>query len=291
MSFNSPQETALQAVSAGYKKTQTPLVALLVLGFLAGAFIAIGFLLDIRVTGTMPAEWGGLRTFIGASVFPIGLVLTLIAGGELLTGNMMTLPMALFSRQIGAAALIYNWVMVTIANFVGSLAVAYFFGHYLGLTEGDFLATTVSIAQHKVAADFGHAFVSAIGCNWLVCLAVWLGFASKDVAGKIFGIWFPVMAFVAIGFQHVVANMFVVPAAIFAGAVTWAEYLPNFIAVFLGNAVGGALFVGLAYHLAYRPTVTPSAVAQAPASRGEANVGASRASTHAEARASQPEHA
>ncbi|WP_251977627.1 formate/nitrite transporter family protein [Salinicola avicenniae] len=276
MSFNSPQETALQVVSAGYKKTQTPLVPLLVLGFLAGAFIATGFLLDIRVTGTMPAEWGGLRTFIGASVFPIGLVLTLIAGGELLTGNMMTLPMALFSRQIGVAALIKNWVLVTISNFVGSVAVAYFFGHYLGLTEGNFLATTVTIAQHKVAADFGHAFVSAIGCNWLVCLAVWLGFASKDVAGKIFGIWFPVMAFVAIGFQHVVANMFVVPAAIFAGGVTWAEYLPNFVAVFLGNAVGGALFVGLAYHLAYRPATAAAAVAQAQASQGEASVAASR---------------
>ncbi|GHB32436.1 formate/nitrite transporter family protein [Salinicola rhizosphaerae] len=275
MSFNSPQETALQAVSAGFKKTQIPLIPLLVLGFLAGAFIAIGFLLDIRVTGTMPAEWGGLRTFIGASVFPIGLVLTLIAGGELLTGNMMTLPMALFSRQIGVAALVRNWVLITVANFVGSVAVAYFFGHYLGLTEGDFLATTVSVAQHKVAADFGHAFVSAIGCNWLVCLAVWLGYASKDVAGKIFGIWFPVMAFVAIGFQHVVANMFVVPAAIFAGAVTWGEYLPNFIAVFLGNAVGGALFVGLAYHLAYRPAAATAAVAQAKASQGEASVAAS----------------
>lgn len=221
---------------------------MLVLGFLAGAFIAIGFLLDIRVTGIMPDEWGGLRTLIGASVFPVGLVLTIIAGGELLTGNMMTLPMALFSRQIGVAALVRNWVLVTISNFVGSIAVAYFFGHFLGLTEGDFLASTVLIAQHKVDADFWHAFVSGVGCNWLVCLAVWLGYASKDVVGKVFGIWFPVMAFVAIGFQHVVANMFVIPAAIFAGEVTWAQYLPNFISVFLGNAVGGAVFVGLAYY-------------------------------------------
>lgn len=286
MSLNTPQETALQAVSVGYKKTQTPLLPLLVLGFLAGAFIATGFLLDIRVTGTMPADWGGLRTFIGASVFPIGLVLTLIAGGELLTGNMMTLPMALFSRQIGVAALIRNWVLVTISNFVGSVAVAYFFGHFLGLTEGDFLASTVSIAQHKVQDDFWHAFVSGIGCNWLVCLAVWLGYASKDVAGKILGIWFPVMAFVAIGFQHVVANMFIVPAAIFAGAVTWTEYLPNFVSVFLGNAVGGALFVGLAYYLAYRPIVIPNVVSQVSASQGEIN-----AATRSKARSAEPEHA
>ncbi|WP_110686628.1 formate/nitrite transporter family protein [Salinicola aestuarinus] len=287
MAFNSPQDTALQAVSAGYKKTQTPLTALLILGFLAGAFIATGFLLDIRVTATMPAEWGGLRTFIGASVFPVGLVLTLIAGGELLTGNMMTLPMALFSRRIGIAALLKNWGLVTVSNFAGSLAVAYAFGHFLGLAEGDFLATTVAVAQHKVQTDFWHALVSGIGCNWLVCLAVWLGYASKDVAGKIFGIWFPVMAFVAIGFQHVVANMFVVPAAIFAGAVTWGEYLPNFLAVFIGNAIGGALFVGLAYHFAYRPQASLDAVADAPAAQGEAAVDASRAEVNRAKRASK----
>lgn len=262
MAFNTPQETAEIAVNAGIKKHQTPLLPLMILGFLAGAFIAIGFLLDIRVIGTMPAEWGSLKSFIGAAVFPVGLVLTLLAGGELLTGNMMALPMALFSRRIGAMDLVRNWVLVTIANFIGSVAVAWFFGHYLGLTEGAFLKTTVTIAQHKVAADFWHAFVSGIGCNWLVCLGVWLCWASKDFIGKILGIWFPVMAFVAIGFQHVVANMFVVPAAIFAGAVTWAEYLPNFIAVFFGNAVGGAIFVGLAYYLAYLPAAqsqtTPS---------------------------------
>lgn len=266
MSFYTPQETAGLAVNAGVRKHQTPLASLMILGVLAGAFIAIGFLLDIRVTGTMPAEWGSFKTFIGAAVFPVGLVLTLLAGGELLTGNMMAMPMALFSRRIGVAALVRNWVLITIANFIGSVVVAWLFGHFLGLTEGAFLKTTVVIAQAKVSADFWHAFVSGVGCNWLVCLGVWLAWASRDFAGKVFGIWFPVMAFVAIGFQHVVANMFVVPAAIFAGEVTWAQYLPNFIAVFLGNAVGGALFVALAYHVAYRPasaeaaaaTVTPS---------------------------------
>ncbi|WP_082890277.1 formate/nitrite transporter family protein [Halotalea alkalilenta] len=266
MSFNTPQETAAIAIAAGVKKDQMPLVSLLILGFLAGAFIAIGFLLDIRITGTMPDEWGSFKSFIGASVFPIGLILTILAGGELLTGNMMTLPMALFSKKIGVAGLLRNWGIVTFANFLGSVAIAWGFGHYLGLTEGAFLSTTVGIAEAKVSADFSHAFVSAIGCNWLVCLGVWLAYASKDVAGKILGMWFPVMAFVAIGFQHVVANMFIVPAAIFAGEMTWAEYVPNFIAVFLGNAVGGAIFVGLAYFVAYRPGETASAHHQAPKS-------------------------
>jgi formate/nitrite transporter len=123
----------------------------------------------------------------------------------------------------------------------------------LGMTEGDYLKKTVAIAHAKVSADFLHAFISGVGCNWLVCLAVWLAFASKDMVGKIMGMWFPVMAFVAIGFQHVVANMFIVPAAIFAGQMSWAEFAPNVIAVFLGNAVGGAIFVGLTYFLAFRP--------------------------------------
>jgi|SRR5699024_1150276 len=91
---------------------------------------------------------------------------------------------------------------------------------------------------------FMQAFVSGVGCNWLVCLAVWMNFSAEDVAGKIFGIWFPIMAFVAIGFQHVVANMFVKSAAIFAGEFTWLQFLENTVAVFLGNAVGGAIFVG-----------------------------------------------
>ncbi|MGN7360161.1 formate/nitrite transporter family protein [Paenibacillus sp. SAF-054] len=251
-SFYSPQQIKDIAVETGEKKAKLSLSALLVLGFLAGAFIALGFLLDIRVIGTAPKEWGSVAGFLGAAVFPVGLILTVLAGGELLTGNMMTLPMAWFARKIGFGSVLKNWIIVTIANFVGAVFVAYFFGHIVGLTEGAFLAKTAAIANAKIGDSFGQAFVSAIGCNWLVCLAVWLAYGAKDFSGKIAGIWFPVMAFVAIGFQHVVANMFVIPAAIFAGEMTWGQYFPNFSAVFLGNLVGGALFVAGAYFVAYR---------------------------------------
>lgn len=253
MSLYSPKEIAAIAIQAGVTKSRAPVSTLLILGFLAGAFIAIGFLLDIHVINNLPADWGSFSGLLGAAVFPVGIILTVLAGGELLTGNMMTMPVAWFARQISGLSVMRNWFWVTVANFIGSLAVAWFFGHVLGMTEGDYLKKTVAIASAKVNADFMHAFISGIGCNWLVCLATWLAFASKDMVGKIFGMWFPVMAFVAIGFQHVVANMFIVPAAIFAGYLSWAEYLPNFVAVFLGNAVGGAFFVGLAYFLAYRP--------------------------------------
>jgi formate/nitrite transporter len=251
MSVNTPQQIADITIEAGVKKSHLPVLSVMVLGFLAGAFIAIGFLLDIHVSTMIPAPWASLGNLLGAAVFPIGLILVVLAGGELLTGNMMSLPTAMFARRITLSAVARNWGLVTLANLLGALFVAWFFGHVLGLTEGAFLNKTVAIATAKVNADFEHAFISGIGCNWLVCLAVWLSYASKDVAGKVLAMWFPVMAFVAIGFQHVVANMFIIPAAIFADALTWAQFAENFVAVFLGNAVGGAIFVGLAYYVSY----------------------------------------
>jgi len=251
MSINTPQQIADITIEAGVKKSHLPTLSVMVLGFLAGAFIALGFLLDIHVSTMIPGPWASLGNLLGAAVFPIGLILVILAGGELLTGNMMSLPTAMFAGRITLSAVARNWLLVTFANLLGALFVAYFFGHVLGLTEGVFMAKTLAIATAKVNADFGQAFISGIGCNWLVCLAVWLSYASKDVAGKILGMWFPIMAFVAIGFQHVVANMFIIPAAIFADALSWTQFVENFVAVFLGNAVGGAIFVGLAYYVSY----------------------------------------
>lgn len=237
----------------GVKKVHYPLIRILILGFLAGAYISFGFLLYIRVTANLPLDiWGSLSTFIGAAVFPLGLIFVIIAGGELLTGNMMALAVAMFARKIKLTQIVKNWTIIAISNLIGALFVAYFFGHYLGLTETEhYLEATVHVAASKVNEPFLRAFVSGIGANWLVCLAVWLAYAANDVAGKILGIWFPIMAFVAIGFQHVVANMFIIPAAIFAGYFNWFDFIENFIAVFSGNAIGGAIFVGGFYWMAY----------------------------------------
>ncbi|GEK34043.1 formate/nitrite transporter family protein [Kurthia sibirica] len=252
MAFNKPAEIADIAINIGVEKVDSTVKKMLVLGFLGGAFIALGFLLDIRVMAAMPAEWGSFVTFLGAAVFPLGLILVLLAGADLITGNMMTVPMAFFAKKINISQLLYNWFWVTVANLLGALFVAFAFGHFLGLTEtGVFLDKTIAIADAKIGDSFLHTFVSAIGCNWLVCLACWLCFGANDFVGKILGIWFPVMAFVTLGFQHVVANMFVIPAAIFAGHATWMQLIDNVIPAFLGNAVGGALFVGAIYFVAY----------------------------------------
>lgn len=252
MSFHKPQHIAELTVETGYKKATLPLGELLVLGFLGGAFIAIGYLLDIRIVATMPAGWGGFATFIGASVFPVGLILVVLAGGELLTGNMMAVPLAWMAGRIKPQHVLKNWLLITLTNFAGALFVAYFFGHLLGLTEsGAFLTKTIDLAAHKLGESFLQAFISGIGCNWLVALAVWLAYGAEDTGGKVLAIWFPTMAFVAIGFQHVVANMFLIPAAIFAGYYNWSDYLGNFVPVFLGNATGGTIFVAGMYWVAY----------------------------------------
>ncbi|CRK84975.1 formate/nitrite transporter family protein [Neobacillus massiliamazoniensis] len=253
MAYSKPDKIMEITVENGTKKTKYTPMQTMILGFEAGAFIALGYLLFIRVTAPLPANLQGLSSLIGASVFPIGLILTLLAGGELLTGNMMAVPIASLAKKVSTKQVMINWFLVTVSNFIGAIFVAYFFGHLIGLTEtAPFLDKTVSIAQHKLEANFLQAFISGIGCNWLVASAVWLSYGAEDMAGKILGIWFPTMAFVAIGFQHVVANMFVIPAAIFAGHFTWMEYLHNFVPVFLGNAVGGVVFIAMAYFHAYK---------------------------------------
>ncbi|WP_342553140.1 formate/nitrite transporter family protein [Paenibacillus sp. FSL R7-0652] len=275
MAAKTPLEVAQYTVQSGVKKAQNPISSVLILGFLAGAFIALGFLLDIRVIASAPAEWGSIATFIGAAVFPVGLILVLIGGGELLTGNMMAVPLAAITRKISPASMLKNLLLVTLGNLLGALFVAFFFGHVLGLTaDGAYLTKVVDMAGHKLHDSFLQAFISGIGCNWLVALAVWLSYAADTMSGKILGIWFPTMAFVAIGFQHVVANMFLIPAAIFEGHYSWGQYVMNFIPVWLGNLTGGALFVAAAYWMVYlrkaEPAAKPEAVVPVPAPPVEA---------------------
>lgn len=253
MAFHKPEKIAELAIESGVNKTRLPFLNLLMLGFLGGAFISLGFLLDIRVIGNLPPQWGSFASLLGGAVFPVGLMLVILAGGELITGNMMSVSIAFYAKKISVKNLFGNWFWVTIANFAGALFIAFFFGHIVGLTEtGPFLAKTLAIADAKLHDSFLQTLVSGIGCNWLVCLAIWIAFGADDFMGKIMGMWFPIMAFVAIGFQHVVANMFLIPAAIFAGHFTWFDFVGNIIPTFIGNVIGGAIFVGFVYFFSYQ---------------------------------------
>ena len=247
--MHSSEEIMDISIEMGVKKINKTLQAKLILGFIGGAMISLGYLAYVRVISSIAHQWGSFASFIGACVFPVGLIVILLGGGELITGNMMAVASAWFGKRATAKEVILNWATITFANFIGALFVAYFFGHIVGLTSsGVFLDETISIAQAKIAATPLQAFVSGIGCNWFVGLALWLCYGAKDGAGKILAIWFPVMTFVAIGFQHSVANMFIIPAAIFEGGATWLQFIQNVIPVYFGNIVGGAVMVSGLYY-------------------------------------------
>jgi formate/nitrite transporter len=256
MAYKDPQGIALAGIETGVKKSLLSWDKALVAGFLAGAYIAFAGLLAIIVSaGLDPATWGGVITLFTGSVFALGLILVIIAGSELLTGNMALIPMAVFSRRATVGGLFRNFGVVTIGNLIGSLFVAYFLAVKTGVvtTEAP-LKRLNAIATLKAGTESDwQIFLRAVGCNWLVCLAVWMALGAEDIGGKVLAIFFPIMGFVAMGFDHVVANMFFLPAAIFAHVpgVDWGNTINNWIFAFLGNFVGAAVFVAGAYHYLY----------------------------------------
>ncbi len=238
---------------------------LLLLAIQGGAFIAFGYMFFIRVVGLLPKELSSLGNLLGGMSFPIGLIAIVMVGGELVTGNMMVMMLGRLQNKVQTKDVIFNWLVVLLGNVIGGIIVAYLFGHFVGITEGAYLEKTLAVAQAKINDPPLVAFISGIGCNIFVCMAVWMGSMGKDGAAKYFGLWFPIVAFVAIGFQHVVANAFVVPAAMFSGQsdITVAQFIVNTIVVFLGNATGGALAIALPAHLTYAKNMPSVAAVEA----------------------------
>ncbi|MFA6133136.1 MAG: formate/nitrite transporter family protein [Phycisphaerae bacterium] len=259
MAFKTSDEIVKTVCVAGHGKSLIPLNKLIVLSFLAGAYIAFGGLLAVVVGGGIPeikAAHPGLAKLIFGSVFPLGLILVVVAGAELFTGNAACMIPGLFDGRIRWGGLAYNWSLSFIGNFIGSVFVAYFLAYMTGLLAADpWRSSIVALAEAKIKGEFWPLFFKGVGCNWLVCLAVWMAIASEDVTGKILSAWWPIMAFVTLGLEHSVANMFFVPAGMFYGAkVTWGQFLVNnLVPVTAGNIVGGALFVGLLYAYVHVP--------------------------------------
>ena len=269
MGYKPPKEIAKTGILTGATKAKLSWDKALVAGFLAGAYIAIAGLLAITVTAGMPERiWGTLSTFFTGAVFALGLILVIIAGSELLTGNMALVPLAAMRGRATVRKLAENWGFVLIGNLLGSLFVAYFLAVQSGVVTADLPLARLAGTAHKKAIEETEwqIFLRALGCNWLVCLAVWMALAAEDVAGKILAIFFPIMAFVAMGFDHVVANMFFLPAALFAHVpdISWWDAIHNWIFAFLGNVAGAVIFVAGAYWFLYardveeEPGDTPS---------------------------------
>jgi len=259
-------ETVAQTV--GVAKATSPWLTVFVLGILAGAYIGFGGLLSTTVTFDMAARWGvGFTKILGGAAFSVGLMLVVIAGAELFTGNNLMVS-SVMMKEITFSTMLKRWGVVFLANFIGGIIIALVF-YFSGLWktgDGALGVAAVKTAYNKVALSFGEALWRGIGCNWLVCLAVWMALAARQIIGKIFAIFFPIMAFVAIGFEHSVANMYFIPTGILlmngAGItnvpgidpniLTWTNFLwRNLLPVTIGNIIGGAVFVGMSYWGAY----------------------------------------
>jgi formate transporter len=298
-----PAEMAVKAEEIGVKKANMDPTRMFVLGVLAGAFIALGAVFSTTVTaGTSGAMSYGLVRLSAGLVFSLGLVLVIVGGAELFTGNNL-IVMAWASRKVSTASLLRNWVVVYCGNFVGAIATAalvYLSGQY-AFGNGAVGAAALGTANAKVGFDFGQAVVLGILCNGLVCLAVWLTYSGRSTADKILVIVPPIAAFVAAGFEHSIANMYFVPVGLFirAGApasfwseigktpesytgLTWENFLVNnLLPVTLGNVIGGAVLVGATYWFVYlrkaKRDAVPTAVAAATPKEPAAQAGVTSA--------------
>lgn len=249
----SPKSIAEKVGAAGVAKVRLPFVSMLTLSVLAGAFIAFGAMFFIVTTHGSTLGFGITR-LVGGLAFSLGLVLVVIAGAELFTGNNLSV-MALCDGRIGFAELMRNWVIVYAGNAIGAVATAYLVNSsgVLGADGGALAAYAAQIGEAKAQLPADEAFVRGILCNTLVCLAVWLSFAAHTVTGKVVAILFPITAFVTLGFEHSIANLFFLPLAAFGGAeLGLVDGLRNLALVTAGNIVGGSVLVGVVYWIIYR---------------------------------------
>ncbi|MDO4552891.1 MAG: formate/nitrite transporter family protein [Bacillota bacterium] len=264
--MHSPAEVAQILISVGKKKAETSGGRLLVLGVLAGFFIAFAAIGASVASCTV--ESGSVAKLISAVVFPGGLAMVLVAGSELFTGNTL-MTVALAERVISLGAMLRNWLLVYIGNFIGSLMGTALFclGGRLDLFGGKMALYAIETAAAKCSLGFGPALLLGIGCNFLVCVAVLMSYGAGDVTGKIAGLFFPIMLFILAGFEHSVANMTYIPLGLFAemnasyaaaaagtdlAALTWGNFLlGNLLPVTLGNIIGGSVLVGGIWWFSY----------------------------------------
>lgn len=256
----------LEKVSdSGIAKAEGKTLRLLIWALLAGAYIAFGVQASQMVSFNLLADPDslGVGRLVSAAVFPVGLMMVVLCGAELFTGNCLMI-IGVLDRKIRISGMLRNWVLVYLGNFLGALLVVALMKS-TGLWEtgsGLLGASVIKTAQAKVQLSFGQAFVRGILCNWLVCLAVWMSTGARETVSKIFAIWFCIGLFVISGFEHSIANMYFIPAGIAAAAdsglaqlagcdvsvLTVGNFLvKNLLPVTLGNILGGGLFVGVVY--------------------------------------------
>ncbi len=257
--MKSPAQIAATYETAGASKTKLPFMKTFVLGILAGSFIALGGLgSQIASLGAATASAGRL---VSSIVFPIGLFMVLVGGAELFTGNCLII-IPVLSKKATVPGMLRNWIIVYLGNMVGGLLIALLaaFSHTYSFDGGNLAVAVVNTAVAKSNISFTDGLLKGILCNILVCMAVWCSFSADEIAGKILALWLPVMLFIIGGFEHCVANMYFIPAGLIASSVygipaeglsLFGFFVTNLIPVTIGNIIGGAVFVGAAYYMAY----------------------------------------
>ncbi len=250
-----PREIAHKIETLGVTKARSDPLSVLVLAVLAGAFIALGALF-FTVVVTRSTLGFGLTRLIGGLAFSLGLILVVVGGAELFTGNNL-IAMAWASGRIRSMELVRNWLLVYTGNTLGALGTVglALLGHVADFGDGAVRETALAIGRHKAGLGLVEALALGVLCNGLVCLAVWLAMGGRSVADKILAIVLPIAAFVTMGFEHSIANLFFLPYAIalsgMADASLWAGSLRNLLVVTLGNVLGGTILVAGVYWLAY----------------------------------------
>lgn len=272
MGFQTITEVIEQNIQNGIKKTNLTTKKLILLGIAAGFFIGIGA--EASSLAMHGISNVGLARTVAGAVFPIGLMLIVLLGGELFTGNCL-ISMAVYDKKAKLKGMIRNLTIVYISNFIGAALMAWMINNcgQLNFSDGGAGAFTIKVALGKVGIDPIQAIVSGILCNVLVCLAIFMAATAKDVAGKCIAIFFPIFVFVISGFEHCVANMYYIPAGIFAAqnplyvakatelygitaeqlsGLNFGTMFSNLVPVTIGNVIGGMVFVGLLYWYLYR---------------------------------------
>jgi len=250
-----PREIPARVREFCVAKARLPLLSLAMLGMLAGAFIGLGAMMYTLVVSDASLGFAAQR-LLGGLAFSLGLVLVTVAGAELFTGNNL-LAMGWADRCVSTRQVLRNWAVVCATNFIGAAALAllvWLSGH-AGLNGGAVGAAAVRIAVAKVSLGPGEAFFRGVLCNVLVCMAAWMALAGRSVTDKVVAIVFPITAFVAAGFEHSIANMYLMPLAMLLGApIGVADMLLSLAPVIAGNLVGGSVLVALVYHVIYLRT-------------------------------------
>jgi len=256
----SPAQIAARVENVGVAKTRLPLLSLLMLSVLAGAFIGLGALGFVLVKSD-PSLGFATSQLLGGLTFSLGLILVVVAGAELFTGNNL-LALAWADGKISTRDVLRNWAIVCTGNFIGAggLALLVFLSHHPDMNNGAIAKAYLQIAAAKVALPFWTAFFRGILCNVLVCMAMWMVLAGRSVLDKVVAVVFPISAFVAAGFEHSIANMYLIPLAMLlqtfdgaqaANGITWLGFIGNLAPVILGNIIGGAGMVAATYWFVY----------------------------------------